>query len=357
MMRAICLGLMSAALLCGAARPSDSVVSAEATPVAEGMRLRWQTERPGHAVDIYLAEQPGASPRKTRRIVNDDRSGEAIVPAPAGRRPYYFIKVDGGHGLWVAQRVLPLEGAVNFRDIGGYPAAGGRRVRWGMVYRSADLTGITPADLAYLGGLDVRLICDLRSTAERSEEAVLRAKLGKIRHWSRDHAISLGDLPRLVKSGVVTRADTRRTMMEIYPTLPYEQASSYREIFKRIAAGDVPLTFNCAGGKDRTGVGAALLLSLLGVSPADIIEDYALSEKIVGNRPRARADEKLSPLLKLPAEVLEPLLASDPAYIRAMFHAVESKNGSVEAYARNVLGLSKREIAEIRRRLLEPARL
>ena len=64
-------------------------------------------------------------------------------------------------------RHLPLEGAANFRDIGGYPTADGHHVKWGLVYRSNHLVDLTAADYEYLNTLGIKLVCDLRTDGER----------------------------------------------------------------------------------------------------------------------------------------------------------------------------------------------
>jgi protein-tyrosine phosphatase len=342
--------------LATAAPAAASVLGAEVVARADGRQeVRWTTGRAGEQVDVYVADRPSPAARRARRIASGDRDGSLVVSEKPGRRAYYFVASRGGKGLWTSLRVLPLEGGQNFRDLGGYATRDGRRVRWGQLYRSADISTLTASDFAYLRGLGVRVICDLRSTPERAEDGDLRARLGGIDYWTRDHAMSLGDLPQLIRRGQVTRADTSRIVLDVYRTLPYEQADSYREMFRKLLAGDTPLTFNCTGGKDRTGVAAALILSLLGVPRATILQDFTLSDKLMDYRRRAaqKASGNLSPVFSLAPDVLEPLLVSDAAYLQAMFAAIEAKHGSVEGYARDVLGLRWTDIVRLRQSFLE----
>ena len=68
------------------------------------------------------------------------------------------------------ERVLPLRGGRNFRDLGGYRSADGRHVRWRRVFRSGVMNRLTDADRDYLATLEIRASCDLREAHERSLE-------------------------------------------------------------------------------------------------------------------------------------------------------------------------------------------
>jgi protein-tyrosine phosphatase len=66
------------------------------------------------------------------------------------------------------ERRLPLQGAVNFRDLGGYRARDGRHVRWGRIFRSDSLAELSDADVDVVAALGLRAICDLRADSERT---------------------------------------------------------------------------------------------------------------------------------------------------------------------------------------------
>src|SRR5207247_138916 len=89
-------------------------------------------------------------------IVSDAHSPVDISLPDDGRRIYFHLKPTNGRPRVTAVRRLPLDGAINFRDVGGYPTSDGRFVRWGVVYRSEQLSGLTPNDYAYLNRLGLR---------------------------------------------------------------------------------------------------------------------------------------------------------------------------------------------------------
>ena len=254
------------------------------------------------------------------------------------------------------QRVLPLQGGRNFRDMGGYATTDGHHVRWRLLFRSGAMSRLTPADYAYLDTLGITFVCDLRTARERAAEPTVWGGAQKPDYWTSDTLGAGGDLGQLSRliapDAHATGAQVRATMISLYRTLPDTHRDAYRAIFRHLVDGQLPVAFNCTAGKDRTGVGAALILAALGVPRATIVQDYALSDKIVDFR-KELAGQPNSFLAKMPADVLDPLLRSDPAYIEAMLDAVNMRYGSVDGYLRTEIGLTGADIARMRANLLE----
>ena len=334
------------------------ITTAVVEPSAPGSyRLQWSTTPPGAPVDVFVASRPDAPRDALRLVVDDDADGEAAVTSQTKGRPYFYVAPDKGAGVWIAERVLPLEGGRNFRDLGGYVAADGRRVKWGKLYRSGSMAQLTPADYDYLATLGIRVVCDFRTSAERTAEPNKWQEAAKLDYWTRDYEMSFGELRKML-AGQPTAEQAKAAMISGYRQLPYEQAPSYRELFKRLAAGEIPLAFNCSAGKDRAGTAAALILSALGVPRETVIEDYALTDK-VGNLHRmlaSSANNKDSPgssLAQRTPEVYGAILRSDPDYIRAALTAIEERHGSIEKYLEDELAVAPRDLDHIRRQLLE----
>lgn len=353
----ICIiaGLAIALSGCTAADPAAVTEAMVTRDVAGGYALAWKGAN--GPVDVFVADRADAPRKDMRLLVDNDADGRAEVKLDGAARPYFFVAADGGGGVWTAERLLPLEGGRNFRDIGGYATADGRHVKWGRVFRSGSMASLTPADYRYLDGLGIRTVCDLRTNGERTHEPNAWAKAAGIGYWTRDYEKSGGDLGKLV-SPDTTAARMKQAMVAMYRRLPEEQADGYREIFRQLAAGDVPLAFNCSAGKDRAGTAAALILSALGVPDETVFADYALSDRMLARSAshRMMAGDKDSPwaaLATLPRAVLAPLMASDPDYIRAAFAAIREKHQSVDNYLRDELGVTPDQLAAIRASLLE----
>lgn len=329
------------------ARDDASIVAQRTGPGA--YEVDWKA---GETVDIYVADRPDAAADGRRRLVDDDQAGRAVLNVPTGNRPYFLVVPEGGKGRWVAERLLPLEGGRNFRDLGGYAAADGRTVVWGKLYRSGSMAALTPNDIDYLGRLGIRSVCDLRTSGERKSEPNAWAQNAKLDYWTRDYEMSGGDLTRLFRGGA-DAAQARAAMIALYHELPYEQADAYRIMFGKLLAGEVPLAFNCSAGKDRTGVAAALILTALGVPRDTAMADYTLTNRYLAAA-MTRDKSAISPMLaSVPRDVLAAVMAADPAYLNAAFDEMTKRNGSPEGYLRAVIGLKDDDVKRLRDTLLE----
>lgn len=245
------------------------------------------------------------------------------------------------------ERVLRLEGARNFRDLGGYPTRDGRRLKWRHLYRAGVLQTLTPVDCERIGALGIRSICDLRGTAERRNAQWLHSP--RVTYWARDYVNSVANLYALLKSPATTVEEARAAMIANYRVLPSEQAPAYREIFRLLAAGELPLVINCSAGKDRTGLAAALVLSALGVAPEVILEDYLLS-----NTHFTMPREQLA-IYPCSAEVQQILVGTEASFLAAAFSTIHDTHGSIDAYLRDELQVSDEMLTAIQARLLELA--
>jgi protein-tyrosine phosphatase len=149
-------------------------------------------------------------------------------------------------------------------------------------------------------------------------------------------------------------------MIADYRAMPEVHAHSLAAVFRNLAEGRVPLAVNCSAGKDRTGLASAIILASLGVPMITVIEDYALSDRIVDYRAElakdASSNAMAAKLSAMPWPVVRPLMASDPAYIEAAFGAIEQKYGSLDAYLESRLGVTAQMRAAMRARLLEEVR-
>lgn len=258
-------------------------------------------------------------------------------------------------------RVIPLVGGPNFRDIGGYETNDGRRVKWRTIFRSGSLVGLTRADWLRLKELQIATVYDLRSSNERSLEPCPTHHVPGLAYHSQEYVVDNNAMLKWLTSASVSANDVRSAMLDFYKALPWQLATQYQEIFRLVARAKAPLVFNCAAGKDRTGVAAALLLGVLGVDEHDIIEDYCLSDKLVDYEKEASSPELSKRAVAsgfgfvaaMPRETRAPLLKSDPDYIRAALGAIRLRCGSLQNFVKNELCASDESLDLIRSRLLD----
>lgn len=319
---------------------------------ADRVKVTWSDSDPVTIMAIDRAD-PKASPRV---LVRDLRAGEAVVTLPGDARRYLLLR-DGGDGkrLIVGERQITLERGSNFRDLGGYPGAGGKRVRWGLIYRSGALPLLSESDYRLLGGLGLATVIDLRSLEERAIAPTLLDDRTGALFVTNDYSIR----PMLARMGT-------RDGQPLYAGTEKTMAPQYRALFRRLLSGEGALLFHCSAGQDRTGIGAALVLSALGVDRSVIVADYHLSTALRrpdNEMPPIRAEEwPDNPMAQLyargqaqpggmKAEALyEP---SGASHILRFLDYIDRTYGSVDSYLARELGIGPREITRLRAMYLE----
>jgi protein-tyrosine phosphatase len=274
-------------------------------------------------------------------------------------RGFAYAEAAPNHGDLMAEtfqqwRSLPIKGAHNLRDMGGYTTPDGRRLKWRTLYRSGVMAKLSEADTQALRDLGITAICDLRTRHERRRRPTLWHEGTDIIYYSRDYELSAGDLDATLQSGTIEHDVMEKIIHQVYRRLPTEQAESYRAMFQLLLEGRVPLLFNCTAGKDRTGLAAALLLHALGMDRAVIDEDYALTELVVGELERVLlGDPRYSKLAQARRADYLPLLSARPEYLTVAFAEIENQYGSMEAYFQEALGMGAAEIEKLKGILLE----
>jgi protein-tyrosine phosphatase len=259
------------------------------------------------------------------------------------------------------QRVLSLQGGRNFRDLGGYATADGRRIRWGRVFRSGVMSYLTDHDHDYLKPLGIRTVCDFRTLRERQREPI-RWGSDRVDILEWDYDARNVSLRAYLTDAPFSPDAARATMKALYRKIPVIFKTQYAALFDRLASGELPLVFNCSAGKDRTGLAAALFLLSLGVSRDQVMADYVLTDSVVDlekelfarSRGSVALGDDHSYLRNVGHEARSPLLKALPEYLDAAFEQLDTDHGSVPDFLRNVLGVGDDKLELIRARLLEP---
>jgi len=351
--------LTRAALAAGALAAAPGAFAA---PVLEGevtrtsasaVRLQWSAR--AAAVEILASSDPDAQAPLMREVLAGARGGAADLPFAASPRPYFLLNAADGRRLRVAERLLPLQGGRNFRDVGGYRAADGRQVRWGRIYRSGVMSGLSPADMAYLSDLGIEAICDLRSRQERANEPNPFLKDAAPAVVGTDY-----DMARVMRS--MPTATTREAAIAGFAASYVEftdlLAPQYTDLFARLVRRE-RVAFNCSAGKDRTGMGAALILSVLGAPRETIVADYALTqvysppslsmrEAPGGLAALGITPEQMRAFARTPREVLAVMTGSDPEIMRQALALLDRDHGGPVQLAKDRFGLDDAKIAWLR---------
>lgn len=258
----------------------------------------------------------------------------------------------------VKQRHVALEGATNFRDLGGYATEDGHVVKWGRFYRSDALSKLTDADLEKLADLGIALVCDFRAGPEREAEPDRLPE----KNPPRVAPLEIGadnfkvkDLRERIQSGDLEGLDLRGMMIEGNRQFATKFRPQYAAMFERIMQPEnLPALVHCTAGKDRAGFASALILSVLGVPRASVMEDFMLTNHYTATATeRQFAMIEIFSLFRVDTDALRPLFGVEPAYLEAAFDAIDSNYGDFDTYRREALGLDDAEVAAFRALALE----
>jgi protein-tyrosine phosphatase len=238
-------------------------------------------------------------------------------------------------------RCLPLEGTPNFRDLGGYATADGRRVKWGYLFRSGQLSTLSAADLARLGELGLDVVCDFRRSEEQERDPSRLPEPGP-------RVVSLPITPGsnssfLEEAGAHKDADRQMMfdfMLEINRDFAVGQGQTYGDMFDLLLQGDdTRMLVHCAAGKDRTGFAAAIILLALGVPRDTVMEDYLLSAQYFHPAREMERLRKKYRMEAMDASALLPVLEVHPEYLQAAFAAIDAEFASLDDYLHRHLGV------------------
>ena len=232
-------------------------------------------------------------------------------------------------------RKLGFANAPNLRDLGGYPAANGKTVKHGLVFRSDDLASLTGEEISRLSEMKLRTVVDFRSRQESlySPDMLPPTVVDEIAI-----PIDAGKLIGNFYGGTLNRRKTMGIMVSVYKQFARDFIPSYAAFFQALADGKkTPLLFHCTAGKDRTGFAAALFLSSLGVDRKIIVDDYLLSAECLKTKYVKGRDYD---------ETMEPLYSVFPEFIAAAFEVVDGEPGGVDGYLRDRLGVDIERMRE-----------
>ncbi|WP_447642778.1 MULTISPECIES: tyrosine-protein phosphatase [Chitinophagaceae] len=254
-------------------------------------------------------------------------------------------------GLSFAQkREIVLQGTYNFRDIGGYKTKDGKYIKWGKIYRSAVLSNLTSEDLQLLQVLGIGSVIDFRGPKETS---IFPDKIPARSNYVTLVAGSENDEPDDWESTAKEMMHTTEKQSDDGAIAYYKNIQSfgerYRPMFDLLLsnAPDSAVVFHCAGGKDRTGIAAALIEYVLGVDEKHIMEDY-----LVTNKYRQRYNEEIAQLLHLkygvPIARAQLYGLAKPAFLEASFNEIKKKYGSMDHFVTTELGLDQSKIDQLR---------
>ncbi|MBN2390025.1 MAG: tyrosine-protein phosphatase [Anaerolineae bacterium] len=251
-----------------------------------------------------------------------------------------------------------MERLINFRDFGGYPTVGGRRVKTGYLYRSGRVDRASERDRENLHALGIKTIVDLRSARERKRTPSRSARL-----WPGVRVVSLpmpfDEITRERLKPLLFRRDVRAAVYDmvegVYADTVDHSCSQVAVLFALLQQPEVyPVLIHCRAGRDRAGFISMVIQLALGVRIEDIVCEYLRSDAYV--LPQARRAVRTIRTLSLglfKARSLRAVFASQERYAHTVIDKIEDEYGGIMGYLARC-GVSAEIVAAVKDILLDP---
>lgn len=249
-----------------------------------------------------------------------------------------------------AKRHVVLQGAANFRDLGGYETKDGHHVKWNEIYRSADISKLTDADLEVLKEKNITYDVDLRG---HQESAQAPDKLNPGTDYILCPAGS-NNLGAMMKGMATIKGKGGDSLITAFYSTIDSLALRYKPFFDKLLAlpTNQALVFHCTAGKDRTGIAAALLLYSIGVPYDTIIKDYEATN-YYRKAENIKTTTQMVKYMHVDEDVAKSMMAAKKEYLDATFNAINKQYGSVDNYLKTQIGLDDQKIALLKKKFLE----
>ena len=325
-------------IVCEENNVGNSIVKWEIAPLIKGN------------VKVYASTDPNNIPEDSPvAIANISDQRMTIVTTDPTKRYFYTLVFNDKYRVKIATRNVNIPGIQNFRDMGGYPSyPTKKRVRWGMLYRSAQIDSLECYSRRELKNIGIKTIIDLRSESELKGHTPLQQGFNVI------HVpIKTGDMEDILK-GIQEqkiKSDTVYRMVErMNRELVMHYHKEYRQIFDILLnSTNYPVVIHSSSGKGRTGIASALILASLGVNSDIIMEDYRLSNDYF-NIPSASSYAYNLPTRS--QEAITTIYSAREDFLNAAKEEIERRYGDVDTYLQRAIGLTKEEIKKLQSILL-----
>jgi len=320
----------------------------------DSVEISWNFNDKPQEFVVYAGESPDHIDRQNPVSVGRTDSPAKISGLDPDTRYYFEVALNTGAAVVISDRRVPLQGSVNFRDLGGYETSDGRRLKWGRVFRSDNLGRLTDRDVSFVQRMGIQMVCDFRTPAEAAKlpDRFLPSEPGRYLHLPIQHGeFDPANTFERIKKGEIEWM-TEAFMIEGYLKNIDHFAPVWSTFVETLAEeSNRPLVFHCTGGKDRAGVCAALILLALGVPEQTVIEDHGLSNLYI-----AAVLEKIYEQIRsygVHPDLVAPYFTAPQNAIVAAVRHIRRTYGSAADYLINMAGVDEKLLERLKADLLE----
>ena len=319
--------------------------------------LEWDGSHPASPVEVEpLAE----APHDVHHYREGDLPRARVSGLPLASRHFFRLRDTHGNEALLPERKLGMEGTPNFRDFGGYRTVDGRRVKWGYLFRSGQLSTLSDRDIDLLASLELDLVCDFRRVEEQESEP------SRLPGERPPRVASLPIVPgsnsrffeEAERQGEGQLTFGRQAMFDFMREINRDfvdgQQATYARMFREVLEQeDARFLVHCAAGKDRTGFAAALVLFALGVPREVVMADYMLTGRFFLPEREMERLQRKNGMEHIDPEAVLPMLEVHEAYLAQALASIDATYGDAATYLEQALGVGPREREELRRRYLD----
>ena len=231
---------------------------------------------------------------------------------------------------------MDLEGANNFRDLGGYPLADGFVFRSGKIYRSDHLAHLTDSDQQFLGDIGLKTVVDFRRRIEREEnpDRIVDAAIQQLWLPVEAEGVDVISIRRRMEEGSVSEEDARNYLIDANESFVRNHRGVFSEFLHLLLdEANYPIVFHCSAGKDRAGFAAVLTLLSAGASHETVMHDYLATNHCNANYVNGILDGLSdNPKLNVAPEAIQTLMQVQPAFLQRAFDTISTDFGHVDQF-------------------------
>ncbi|MCL1933036.1 MAG: tyrosine-protein phosphatase [Candidatus Azobacteroides sp.] len=335
---------------CAQEKPDIRVVCETVPPGC--YKIKWETFPPMEGtVKIYESSTPDSFNISSPIAETEISTGfKDILFVQSTKRSYFQLVFNKKYSVITAERTIPMEGLIDFRDLGGYYNTAGKQTRWGKLYRSTSLANATLQDAKVLNNLGIRTIIDFRTDKERYDAPSKYSTLQVINFPLRGNPYNLffdKILSKEMKAG-----DVRVYLQDLFAFLLENNSEYFIKMFDILLdANNYPILLHCSMGSDRSAVASALILAALDIDLDQIISDYMLTneheqfDSLVPINNIFLEDQEIQ-------ETFTALFRAHKGTITYSFDRIMKEYGSVDHYFTTELKLSARKREKLKEIML-----